>query len=283
KSGKKDKTNENDKQPKKDEKDEKYEINESDEKHLRTHFPEIKEAFYSKCVIMVEGETEYGCLNSFATKLEIILDDYGICLLNARGQKSIKPIRLLLQKFNIPSIAIYDSDYDEDSLFGVSYDKSCANNLKNKKEKNKIDGNEFYTEKRCFEFDIVDSLVEENKLSVIKDISKSVIKDISINKYKHFDEVIIDEALFSKYDKDKKIIIINNIKKLEYYNKKLSEVPISDKVNFRMLYSVWFENNKGFILGRIIGDIITKDCIPDCYKNAIIGAKSLVIEKEKIE
>lgn len=30
------------------------------EKHLIMHFPEVKEALYSRCTILVEGETEYG-------------------------------------------------------------------------------------------------------------------------------------------------------------------------------------------------------------------------------
>ena len=39
------------------------------EKHLIMHFPEIKEAFYSKCAILIEGQTEYGCIHAFASKI----------------------------------------------------------------------------------------------------------------------------------------------------------------------------------------------------------------------
>ena len=74
------------------------------------HFPEIKEAFYAKCAVLVEGETEYGCIHAFANKAGVSLDDYGICVINARGESSIKPLRQLLGLFAVPSVAIYDGD-----------------------------------------------------------------------------------------------------------------------------------------------------------------------------
>lgn len=59
------------------------------EKHLIMHFPEVKEALYSRCTILVEGETEYGSFPYFAKTLGINFDYYGICLINARGESSI--------------------------------------------------------------------------------------------------------------------------------------------------------------------------------------------------
>lgn len=63
------------------------------EKHLIMRFPEIKEAFYAHCALLIEGETEYGCIHAFANKIGVPLDDYGICVINARGEESIKPLR----------------------------------------------------------------------------------------------------------------------------------------------------------------------------------------------
>ena len=80
------------------------------EKHLIMHFPELKEAFYSHCAVLIEGVTEYGCIQRFAESLSIPIDNFGICVINAQGQNSIKPLRQLLDAFKIPSIAIYDGD-----------------------------------------------------------------------------------------------------------------------------------------------------------------------------
>jgi putative ATP-dependent endonuclease of OLD family len=70
----------------------------ANEKHMIMRFPEIKEAFYAHCAVLIEGETEYGCIHSFAEKLGVSLDDYGICVINARGEESIKPLRQLLAR-----------------------------------------------------------------------------------------------------------------------------------------------------------------------------------------
>ncbi len=35
-------------------------------------FPEIKEAFYAKCAVLFEGETEYGCISAFAEKIGVL-------------------------------------------------------------------------------------------------------------------------------------------------------------------------------------------------------------------
>ena len=109
------------------------------EKHLLMKFKEIKEAFYSKCVIFVEGETEYGCMHKFSEKMSVSLDDYGICVINAGGEKSIEPIRKLLDEFKIPSISIYDSDVQN----GVTPNEY-----------------QFFTTYPCFEIEIVNKLYD---------------------------------------------------------------------------------------------------------------------------
>lgn len=82
----------------------------SEEKHIIMRFPELKETFYSHCVLFVEGATKYGCIGIFADIMKINLDDYGVCIINAEDEKSIQPIRVLLKKFKIPGVAIYDND-----------------------------------------------------------------------------------------------------------------------------------------------------------------------------
>ena len=48
------------------------------EKHLLMNLPYIKEAFFSRCVIVVEGETEVGALPIWAEKVIGDPDDFGI-------------------------------------------------------------------------------------------------------------------------------------------------------------------------------------------------------------
>lgn len=212
------------------------------EKHLIMHFPEIKEAFYAKCALLIEGETEYGCIHKFAEKLGISLDDYGICVINARGQNSIKPLRQLFTFFAIPSVAIYDGD--------VKGGHAAA-------------PDEFYTTELCFEIEIVKTLFAAGKTELVRQIAL----DMDSN------------ACSSLLDTD---FVRNHFRKMGiditgYTPKKLSEISDADEDDFCRMFSAWFMARKGVLLGRIIGDIAPAESIPTCYSNAIQKAQEVAV------
>jgi len=214
-------------------------LTDSIEKHLLMSFKEVKEAFYSKCVIFVEGATEYGCIHNFAEKLGVSLDDCGICVISANGEKSIKQLRTLLSKFAIPSIAVYDGDVGN-------------------REVNDID---FYTVEVCFEVEIVKTLYTNNEIALVK----TIVEEIDNNA----DVTILDEDFVRK--PFKKMEMDLNL----YAPKRLSDVDEADEVGFCSMYAAWLFVKKGIILGRIVGDIIPVNLIPQCYKDAIIKAKDV--------
>ena len=119
------------------------------------HFPELKEAFYSQCVILIEGETEYGCMSEFAEKLSIPIDDLGICFINAGGEGSIESLMYLLEVFKIPSVAIYDGDV---------------------KEKKEPSDRKFFTTGICFEEEIVKKLFSTRNQQLARDIVLRLFK-----------------------------------------------------------------------------------------------------------
>lgn len=210
------------------------------EKHLLMKFKEIKEAFFSKCVVFVEGETEFGCMHRFSEKMNISPDDYSICIVNAGGEKSIKPIRKLLDLFGIPSISIYDSDVKS----GVTPNEYT-----------------FFTTQPCFEVEIVNKLYDSGEYSLIKRIVNE-IEPRGLN-------VILDKD-YVKAGFDK---IGANID--TYLPTKLSSVNKNNKSDFCNLFSAYYISKKGVLLGRIIGELLTSELIPDCYKNAILKAKEV--------
>ena len=215
-------------------------IKKENEKHLIMHFPEIKEAFYAKCAILIEGETEYGSIHAFSNKMGIVLDDYGICVINARGNDSINPLRQLLQLFAIPSISIYDGD------------------VKGSRPPNH---NEFYTKEPCFEIEVVKTLFQKNKTSVVRQI----VQDLDPNA----ESVTLNESFVQKGFKKLGIDIKG------YAPKKLSDVSERDEAEFCQMYSAWFISKKGVLLGRIIGDSLSAELIPTCYSDAIKKAKEV--------
>lgn len=215
-------------------------IKTENEKHLIMHFPEIKEAFYAKCTILVEGETEYGCMRAFADKIGIPLDDYGICVINARGERTIKPLRELLALFAIPSIVIYDGDVQNGQT--VSSDK-------------------FFTTEPCFEIEIVKTLYTAGDTALVRQIAHDIDN--------RADAIKLDENLVHKtFNK-------LGIDTTGYIPKKLSDVNDDDCDDFCRMFSAWFIAKKGVLLGRIIGEAIPAENIPACYSDAIQKAREV--------
>ncbi len=215
-------------------------IKSESEKHLIMSFPEIKEAFYCKCAILIEGETEYGCMNRFAEKVGIVLDDYGICIINAGGEKSIKPLRHLLELFAIPSIAIYDRDVEGGHI---------------------PTDNEYYTNELCFEIEIVKKLFSTGNTS----IARRIVNDLDSRA--ESDELDLD---FVRKPFKKMAIDLAG-----YAPKRLMDIAEDDENEFCSMFSAWFMVKKGVLLGRVIGELIPETSIPDCYRNAIIAAKEV--------
>lgn len=92
-----------------------------DEKHskrLHMHFPSIKEAFFSRCVIFVEGDSEESSFSHFAEKMSVDFDELGISVIQSRGGefKAIKLLMSLAEKFDIFSVGIGDRDKSSNTV-----------------------------------------------------------------------------------------------------------------------------------------------------------------------
>lgn len=217
-----------------------FSIRQSDEKQLIMRFPDVKEAFYSHVVILIEGETEYGCVTEFANTMDIDLDEYGICVINAQGESSIKPLVSLFNSFGIKTIAIYDGD------------------VRNGKTPTDC---EFYTNEPCFEFEVIKKLYDAGEYELIKKIATDI--------YPHaLTEVIDADFIKDPYVKKLKLDINN------YVPRAISDIPESNP-EFYNVMSSWLYKKKGIFVGRIVGRSLTLEMIPDCYKNAISRAKEV--------
>ena len=215
-------------------------LTDANEKHLLMRFPEIKEAFYSHCAILIEGETEFGCMYSFAETLGISLNEYGISIINAGGENSIKPLKRLLAAFGIPSVSIYDKDVKQ----GVT-----------------PDDDEFFTTEMCFEIEVVKNLYSNHRADLVKQIAL----DLDSNA----EQVELD-ANFVRKGFAKCQVDIST-----YIPKKLSDVLDTNESEFCTMYSSWFIAKKSVLLGRIVGTSLSAELIPSCYKDAIIKAKEV--------
>ena len=214
------------------------------EKQMIMRFRDLREAFYAHCVVLFEGETEFGCIPYFAEKLGISLDENCICAIFGQGETNIPSLRRLLDYFKIPSIAIYDGDVKGNRVSGVN--------------------GEYFTNKPCLEIELIDSLYQKGKVELIKTISKELNSKV---------DTLMDNDYVKK-----------GFKKLEreiegYVPKKLTEINENDERDFCDMHSVWWMKTKGVLSGRIIGDYVPVEAIPKCYKDALIKAKEISYDK----
>lgn len=212
------------------------------EKHLIMHFPEAKEALYARCIILVEGETEYGCFAGFGKKLGVDFDYFGICLINARGESSISKLQKLFNRFAIPTVALYDRDVEG------KYAKAHSNI--------------FYTDEICFEMDFVTYLLSLRKRSIMDAIIKDIIDDAR--------PMVTKDMARRGYAK-------LGITKNQIVQRCLPNISDRKLDDLHIYYFSWFYGNKGVIVGRRISQFLEAEMIPPAFIAVIERAKVLSV------
>jgi len=217
-----------------------HSLNAQLQKHLYLHFPFIKEAFFSKCVILVEGDSEYASFPHFASRMGFELDDHGISVIQARGP-GIPQIMDILDIFCVPSVGIRDKD---------------DNHLPPTR-------NNFYqTMRRDYE-DEVACLIDSGKEHVLRNILCT------------YDDAGIERAYNLSALNHKDTAKYNLGLPPFTADLKLSQIPQSDVLLLKTFYLTWLNKNKSFTLGKVVGEILEDADIPQCFKGVINKAKEI--------
>jgi len=205
-------------------------------KQLNKNMPYVKEAFFSKCVILVEGDTEIGAFPEFAETLGIDLDGNGISIIQAGSADSIPPLMKLLNRFGILNIGLMDQDKKNDEYERIS--------------------NLYFTERYDFEEDVVNTCFENDEKDVLLDM-------IEENDSKGKDRVI---------EKDK----LNSI--IKKYSLELNEIEknhdfkVDDSDILYPIILAWLDINKSIITGKVIGETLSEENIPNIFKEVLTEA-----------
>lgn len=212
-------------------------------KHLAMQFPYIKEAFFARCVIVVEGISEYSAFPIFGMTLGYDFDEYGISVIQAGGKESVEPILELISKFKIPCLGVVDKDSDPIS----------TNPLIRQ------------TTKRDFEVEVI-SLIEQDK----EDILKKIVDDYEGKPTDHNGNVIYAAYQTNRLQKlkNKYQPFINSSTTISN-NLRLSSISQNDLELKKLWYLSWFLKKKDIILGGIIGENLNNNDIPQVYKDVI--------------
>ena len=219
-------------------------INKDTEKHLLRQGREIKESFFAKVVLVYEGISEKGCIESFADKLGINLDENDIGVISGDGAGNVKRIKELLELFNIKTVCVLDRDvYNEND------------------EKEGI----LYTTDNDLELDIINKLIQ-NKAT------RKTIKIIKEYENKKIEKVVIQEGqIKNAIKKTKETITIKD------YSIKEAIKSQDNSIIKNVLYA-WFTNKKDMIRGRIVGEVLSLEDIPEIYVKSIKKAKEIADE-----
>lgn len=220
-------------------------LNEDVKNHLYRNFPFIKEAFFSRCAIFVEGDTEYASFPLLGEKLYMDFDDLGICVIQARGQ-AIPHLIEIAESFGIPSIGITDKDDGK---------------IPPKKK------NHYQTNLRDFEEEMVTLLMDNGQERVLRDIINNY--DLNEGEKKILMANALNKSAFRKY----KVV---NSQYDDKFTVRLIDIPTTDLNALKAYYLTWFSIEKSFPLGKLIGDTLTEDQIPAIFKTVLTEAHKLV-------
>lgn len=215
------------------------EITDKEEKQFLLHNFKIKEAFFAKTCIAVEGQTERIVLPIFAEKMGLSLDGLNIGIIEADGADSIPIVTTLLSHFGIKNICIIDKDkYKED--YSLSYP-----NIKHTK----------YT---FFEEDFIRKILFNKRTHILYQIARDCGDKM---------DLFIQKGAIEKVNKR---IEINDV---IYDNFKLCDMLKSSNYFQKLLVLVtWLYNKKSTLESTILAKNCSVEDIPDIYKEIIIKA-----------
>lgn len=211
-----------------------------EETRLVALFDTVKEALFSRSVIVVEGESEQMSLPGFAEKLGFDLDAKGIVVVNSHGKTSLPGVCSLLREFGLPVYSIVDRD----------------------KEPAIVSGNDRTTNEQDFEAEVIEAVFNSscqdlfikvleqcesygrNKLLQADQLTKSA-KDYLSNQFASYKFVDMDFT-GSRFDG------------------KFADEPFT-----RLMMYSWMSNQKGVLFGRLLGQLLPVNAIPQCYSSLI--------------
>lgn len=223
----------------------------SEKKFLFKYMPFIKNAFFSKTIILVEGDTELLAITKFANRKNIDLDTCEIEIVSADGKGSIPTLSNLFNKFSIKTVSIFDKDDDNPS-------NPTYNSLPNV----------FFTSKREFEDEIMNYMQGINFLEFVSEIDFN-------NKRETYDSLVVNNPILLEikdeaYNLDNFISLIN--KKYESNEISLEIIDLFFQKNLK-LFTDFTKKDKSILKGELLAKYVTN--IPTIYTNALERAVML--------
>ncbi|MHA1293482.1 MAG: ATP-dependent nuclease [Promethearchaeota archaeon] len=198
--------------------------------YMLNYYPDL---FFSKGVIIGDGETEEGALPEYARILDSNFDSNGITYINTRGEGNIQYYLNILNKLKIKYVYILDKD-------------------KKKEDYKRLKDEEFITIKKAFEAEIIETLPVYKILDVLFNLSNDLT---NLNRFKKLKSQFKLPDSITKFEET-----------IEFFrNHPDSETELKNKKDFK----AWVRDQKGILFGKLIAKISNKNEIPKVYSDAI--------------
>lgn len=222
-------------------------LEEKEKKQLEAQFTTIREAFFARAAIIVEGQTDEVALPEFAKKLGILPDDKGILIIRAESKESVPGMRGLLESFHVPCVSIVDRD-----------DTDAAS-----------EGNKLVTRRRDFEDEWIDALFASNNQRIFIDLLEE-IDDRGRDSY--IQKKQLGKA-FEKLGYDSSFLPQGNI-----FRFSISEFddPVADAPLTRAMMYSWLTARKGVVMPKRLGELTPTGSVPECYAELLRKAMELL-------
>lgn len=128
----------------------------NEKKFLYKFMPFIKNGFFSKVIILVEGDSELLALQEFSGKMNVDLNLNEIEVVSADGKGSIPTLSELFRKFGVKTVALFDRDQ-------TNNENTNYNHLPDS----------FFTEQEEFEDEIISTMSGFEYLSFVLELGSA--------------------------------------------------------------------------------------------------------------
>lgn len=226
-------------------------LDEIEYKHFLSQIKNIKESFFSRCCLIVEGNMEFGIFPYFLDRISkmhrnLEKNKEAIYIVNAGGKNNVSHLVKVFNFFCIPSVVVADRDYKYED---------------NKKIKEKVK-NLFFTRYKDFEEELINKLFDLNKVNLLIDF----ILDVDDEKENRSLKKNKLEEIRDGYRLD--VEIRGDIK--------LKDLRIVPNKNLQKLWLLtWFNINKSVHTAQLLGDYLFNkreggwEYIPEVYFKVI--------------
>lgn len=210
----------------------------SEETHLVALFDTIKEAFFSKAAIVVEGESELMSFPGFAETLGFDLDAQGIVIVNAHGKESVPAVCDLLEKFGLDIHSIVDRD----------------------KKAEVASGRRRTTSQQDFEAEVIDAMFANSRQDLFIKLLEQC--DLNLGRRKTIPASQLKKSA-GKYLPHE--FVGKEFVDTDFAGSRFDGLFADEPFSRLMMYS-WMSNQKGVLFGKLIGSLLPPAVIPACYE-----------------